>query len=64
MDIVFDMEETIPSTPPHPRPGRPLCQRLLRSEDLLGQARKVIILLGGNEYVLQVTRSGKLLLTK
>lgn len=64
MDIIADREETIPTTPPPPRPGRPLCKRLLRSEDLLGQERKVIILHGGEEYVLQVTKSGKLLLTK
>ncbi len=62
-----DMEETIPPIPPLPSEGpldRPLCKRLLRSEDLLGRERKVIILHGGEEYVLQVTKSGKLLLTK
>ncbi|MEK7865228.1 MAG: hemin uptake protein HemP [Planctomycetota bacterium] len=64
MGIVAEMEELIPSTTPSQMPSRPLCKRLLRSEDLLGQERKVIILHGGEEYVLQVTKSGKLLLTK
>lgn len=62
------MEDTVPSTSLEPRPDgpphRPLCKRLIRSEDLLGRERKVIILHGGEEYILQVTRSGKLLLTK
>ncbi len=61
---VRDKEETpdVPNGDP-PR-ARPLCKRVLRSEDLLGQERKVLILHGGEEYVLQVTKNGRLLLTK
>lgn len=65
--MLADMQEPIPPPPSSLSdgpPSRPLCKRLLRSEDLLGRERKVIILHGGEEYVLQVTKSGKLLLTK
>lgn len=58
-----EMEEANPSAP-SPPPPRPLCKRVLRSEDLLGRERKIIILHGGEEYVLQVTKNGRLLLTK
>ena len=41
-------------------PGR----RVLRSEDLMRGAREVVIRHDGQEYRLQVTRNGKLILVK
>ena len=61
---VRDMED-LPATPmDDTAPARPLCKRVLRSEDLLGHERRILIVHGGEEYVLQVTKNGKLLLTK
>jgi hemin uptake protein HemP len=38
--------------------------RRLSSKDLFGQANRLRIMHGGEEYLLQITRQGKLLLTK
>ena len=39
-------------------------RRTIRSEDLLAGAREVVIVHNGEEYRLQVTRNGKLILIK
>lgn len=39
-------------------------RRMLRSEDLLAGMREVVIVHNGEEYRLQVTRNGKLILIK
>ena len=39
-------------------------RRVIRSEDLLAGAREVVIVHNGEEYRLQVTRNGKLILIK
>ena len=51
-------EEREPAKPePPPR-------RTIRSEDLLAGAREIAIVHNGEEYRLQVTRNGKLILIK
>jgi hemin uptake protein HemP len=45
-------------------PIRPADRRVLRSEELLGNAREIGIRHNGQEYRLQVTRNGKLILIK
>lgn len=48
-----------------PRPQAPIPARVeVRSEDLLRGARQMVILHDGQEYRLQVTKNGKLILTK
>ena len=53
-----------------PEEGRPTTadergpRRLVRSEELLAGAREVVIVHNGEEYRLQVTRNGKLILIK
>jgi hemin uptake protein HemP len=42
---------------------RPQRQRI-RTADLMQGAREVVLLHGGEEYILRVTKSGKLILTK
>jgi hemin uptake protein HemP len=37
---------------------------VLRSEELFGEAREIVIRHNGQEYRMQVTRNGKLILTK
>jgi hemin uptake protein HemP len=39
-------------------------RKVLRSEELLGGLREIVIRHNGQEYRLQVTRNGKLILTK
>ncbi len=43
---------------------RPADRRVLRSEELFGNAREITIHHNGQEYRLQVTRNGKLILIK
>ena len=45
-------------------PAKPACPRRLSSKDLFGQATRIRIEHGGCEYLLQITRQGKLILTK
>ena len=47
---------------PEERPAEP--RRTVTSEQLLGGAREIAIRHEGQEYRLQVTRNGKLILTK
>jgi hemin uptake protein HemP len=44
--------------------GRPADRKVLRSEELFGSAREITIRHNGQEYRLQVTRNGKLILIK
>lgn len=43
---------------------RPADRRVLRSEELFGSSREITIRHNGQEYRLQVTRNGKLILIK
>ena len=43
---------------------RPAERRVLRSEELFGASREITIRHNGQEYRLQVTRNGKLILIK
>jgi hemin uptake protein HemP len=44
--------------------SRPAQRRVLRSEELFGASREITIRHNGQEYRLQVTRNGKLILIK
>jgi hemin uptake protein HemP len=44
--------------------GRPAERKVLRSEELFGASREIAIRHNGQEYRLQVTRNGKLILIK
>lgn len=50
----------LPAAPPAPGSVR----RILESDQLFGASREILIRHLGQEYRLQVTRSGKLILTK
>ncbi len=45
-------------------PLRPTAERVVTTKDLLGGAHRIWIEHGAQRYLLQVTRSGKLILTK
>jgi hemin uptake protein HemP len=45
---------------PPPPPRRPV----YRTEDLLGPAGEAVLVHGGEEYRLRITRNGRLILTK
>lgn len=47
---------------PTPTPAKPACPTY-RSEDLFAQAKVVVIVHGGREYRLRITRANKLILT-
>lgn len=47
-----------------PGPKLPSDRKVLRSEELFGNAREITIRHNGQEYRLQVTRNGKLILIK
>jgi hemin uptake protein HemP len=51
-----------PSSPPGP--SKPEERKVLRSEELFGAAREISIRHNGQDYRLQVTRNGKLILIK
>ncbi|MFQ5881965.1 MAG: hemin uptake protein HemP [Candidatus Methylomirabilales bacterium] len=57
-------KETVPKRegpgPPVPRPQR----RRIHTADLMQGAREIILLHEGEEYVLRITKAGKLILTK
>ena len=50
-----------PAQPPAARPGP---ERVVTTKDLLGGAHRIWIEHAAERYLLQVTRSGKLILTK
>lgn len=49
---------------PRPSPARPVAERVISTRELLGGARRVWIEHANERYLLQVTRGGKLILTK
>lgn len=55
-----------PSKPQQPQPPktRPQSERVVTTRELLGSAHRVWIEHAAQRYLLQVTRSGKLILTK
>lgn len=55
--------EPKPKEQPEARPAAP-GRKILRSEELFGSSREVGIRHNGQEYRLQVTRNGKLILIK
>lgn len=61
------MSSTHIKVPPEPAPGpsRPaLRERVVSTRELLGDAQRIWIEHATERYLLQVTRSGKLILTK
>lgn len=57
------IKETPPASAPTP-PTRPVPERVVSTRELLGGAHRVWIEHATERYLLQVTRSGKLILTK
>lgn len=57
------IEEPPKSAAPAARP-RPLPERVVNTRELLGGAHRIWIEHAAERYLLQVTRSGKLILTK
>jgi hemin uptake protein HemP len=51
-------------TMPAPTPTRPAAERVVSTRELLGGAHRIWIEHAAERYLLQVTRSGKLILTK
>ncbi len=47
-----------------PAPARPGTERVVSTKELLGGAHRIWIQHAAERYLLQVTRSGKLILTK
>jgi hemin uptake protein HemP len=61
------MSSTLIKVPPREPPAsgaRPPAERVMTSEELLGSSRRIWIEHAARRYLLQVTRSGKLILTK
>jgi hemin uptake protein HemP len=58
--------EESPATPAQPIASRPLpaAERVVSTRELLGGAHRLWIEHAAERYLLQVTRSGKLILTK
>ena len=56
--------EESPPTPTKPAVARPAADRVVSTRDLLAGAHRVWIEHAAERYLLQVTRSGKLILTK
>ena len=57
-------EPNKPQIPPQVAPGDPAQHLCLNSESLFGGRRRIFIQHGDQHYVLQITRQGKLILTK
>jgi hemin uptake protein HemP len=56
---------TAPAHQPGPQPAaRPAAERVVTTKELLGGAHRIWIQHAAERYLLQVTRSGKLILTK
>lgn len=53
-----------PAAPSGAAPPRPLSERVVTTKDLLAGAHRIWIEHAAERYLLQVTRSGKLILTK
>jgi hemin uptake protein HemP len=49
---------------PEPTPSLPVAERVVTTRELLGGAHRIWIEHATERYLLQVTRSGKLILTK
>jgi hemin uptake protein HemP len=56
--------DELPSAPAKPPVARPGPERVVTTKDLLGGAHRIWIEHAAERYLLQVTRSGKLILTK
>ncbi|HLA69993.1 MAG TPA: hemin uptake protein HemP [Steroidobacteraceae bacterium] len=53
-----------PHLSPNPAAARPASERVVSTKELLGGAHRIWIEHAAERYLLQVTRSGKLILTK
>jgi hemin uptake protein HemP len=59
------MNAEMPSTPSKPEPQLSWPHRKrVRTADLMQGAREVVIVHEGEEYILRITKAGKLILTK
>ena len=56
--------DELAETPLPPPAARPASERVVTTKDLLGGAHRIWIEHAAERYLLQVTRSGKLILTK
>jgi len=56
--------EEPPAAPAQPSAARAGAERVVTTKDLLGGAHRIWIEHAAERYLLQVTRSGKLILTK
>lgn len=56
--------EEAPQAAPQPPAPRPATERVVSTKELLGGAHRIWIEHAAERYLLQVTRSGKLILTK
>lgn len=56
--------EELPKVPVQAPQARPQTERVVNTQDLLGGAHRIWIEHAAERYLLQVTRSGKLILTK
>lgn len=57
------IKESLP-TPSQPAAARPASERVVSTKELLAGAHRIWIEHAAERYLLQVTRSGKLILTK
>jgi hemin uptake protein HemP len=54
----------VPAKAPSPQDSRPKTERVVSTQELLAGAHRIWIEHAAERYLLQVTRSGKLILTK
>lgn len=59
----MEKERAVQYERPAPQPRRPP-RRRIQTTDLMQGAREVILVHEGEEYLLRITKSGKLILTK
>lgn len=59
----MEQERPLQYERPEPTPRRPP-RRRIHTTDLMQGAREVILLHEGEEYILRITKTGKLILTK
>jgi hemin uptake protein HemP len=64
MNMVPSLIKESPAVAPAPAPARPTTERVVTTQDLLAGAHRIWIEHAAERYLLQVTRSGKLILTK
>jgi hemin uptake protein HemP len=62
--MVPDHIKESPHSPAAPATPRPTGERVVTTKELLGGAHRIWIEHAAERYLLQVTRSGKLILTK